>query len=146
MIYTDMTKKAMIISYKAHDGQLDKGGVPYVFHPFHVAEQFNDEKHICVALLHDVVEDTDVTIEDIANFGFDDEIVQAVKCLTKPKGMDYFDYIEIVKTNPIAIRVKLADLEHNSMEGRLDYSDESTLARLSKYKKAKEILERELYK
>lgn len=144
MIYTEMTKKAMRISYEAHKGQYDKGGVPYVFHPFHIAEQFNDEKHICVALLHDVVEDTDVKLETLIAEGFDEDIIEAIKCITKPKDMNYMDYIDIVKTNALASRVKLADLEHNSLIDRLDFQDEKTLSRLEKYKKSRDILEQAL--
>lgn len=140
MIYTDLTKKAMILSYKAHDGYFDKGGVPYVFHPFHVAEQMDDEYSICVALLHDVVEDTDYTLEDLRKAGFPEEIVCAVDAITRPKGQDYMEYIKVVKTNSIATKVKLADLDHNSDSGRLVEPDKESKKRLEKYKKAKEYL------
>ena len=140
MIYTDLTKKAMKLSYMAHHGSYDKGGVPYVFHPFHVAEQMEDEYSICVALLHDVVEDTKYTIYDIEKAGFPKEIVEAVEAITRKKGQDYMEYIKIVKTNPIATKVKLADLEHNSDSGRLIEADLETEKRLAKYEAAKKYL------
>ncbi len=140
MLYTELTKKAMKLSYMAHHGSYDKGGVPYVFHPFHVAEQMDDEYSICVALLHDVVEDTNYTVFDIEKEGFPKEIVDAISAITREKGQDYMEYIKIVKTNSIATKVKLADLEHNSDSGRLIESDKDTEKRLVKYKKAKEYL------
>ena len=76
MIYTDKTKKAMKLCFEAHKDQVDKSGMPYVFHPFHVAEQMTAEATTIVALLHDVVEDTDYTLEDIAAEGFGKEILE----------------------------------------------------------------------
>ncbi len=140
MIYTELTKKAMKLSYMAHHGSYDKGGVPYVFHPFHVAEQMDDEYSICVALLHDVVEDTSYTITDIEKEGFPKEIVDAVRVITREDGQDYMEYIKLVKTNPIATKVKLADLEHNSDSGRLVKTDKNTEKRLAKYSAAREYL------
>ncbi len=140
MLYTELTKKAMKLSYEAHHGSYDKGGVPYVFHPFHVAEQMDEEYAICVALLHDVVEDTEYTISDIEAQGFPKEVVEAVAIITKEENQDYMEYIKIVKTNSLATKVKLADLEHNSDNGRLVASDQTTKKRLEKYKKAKEYL------
>ncbi|MGN0435133.1 MAG: HD domain-containing protein [Wujia sp.] len=139
MIYTELTKKALKLCYKAHEGQLDKGGMPYVFHPLHLAEQLDEEYEICVALLHDVVEDTDYTLEDIAREGFPKEIIEAIDCLTRVKPQNYMDYICKVKTNPMAVKIKLLDIEHNSDITRLDdVKQEQRL--LEKYKKAKEEL------
>ena len=140
MIYTDLTKKAMKISYMAHHGSYDKGGVPYVFHPFHVAEQMDDEYSICVALLHDVVEDTEYTISDIEKYGFPKEVIDAIKVITREKGQDYMEYIKIVKTNTLATKVKLADLDHNSDSGRLVDAGPDTEKRLAKYEAAKKYL------
>ena len=78
MIYTPLTKKALKISFKAHKDQVDKSGLPYVYHPFHLAEQMNDECSICVALLHDVVEDTDISLDDLASDGFPAEVIEAL--------------------------------------------------------------------
>ena len=140
MIYTDKTKKAMKLCYEAHKGQVDKTDVPYVFHPFHVAEQMTSEASTIVALLHDVVEDTDYTLEDIAAAGFGKEIVEAVALMTHEDEVPYLDYVAKLKDNPIAREVKLADLAHNSDLSRLGEIDDETKQRLEKYEKAKAIL------
>ncbi|MBO6092698.1 MAG: HD domain-containing protein [Oscillospiraceae bacterium] len=141
MIYTDRTKKAMKLCYEAHKDQVDKTGVPYVFHPFHVAEQMTDEATTIVALLHDVVEDTDYTLEDIAAEGFGKDILEAVSLMTHEDDVPYLDYVAKLKDNPIARAVKLADLAHNSDLSRIGKIDDETRERLEKYKKAKAILE-----
>ena len=141
MIYTDNTKKAMKLCFKAHKDQVDKSGMPYVFHPFHVAEQMTDEATTIVALLHDVVEDTDYTLGDIAAEGFGKEILEAVALMTHEDDIPYLDYVAKLKENPIARAVKLADLAHNSDLSRIGEIDEETKQRLEKYKKAKAILE-----
>ena len=142
MVYTPLTKKAMVIAYNAHHGQVDHGGVPYVFHPFHLAEQMTDEFTTCVALLHDVVEDTSVTLEELA-VDFPKEVIDAVALMTHDEAVPYLDYVEKIKDNPIARTVKLADLTHNSDRTRLetDGNDEDAIRRYAnKYKKAFEIL------
>ena len=139
MIYTENTKKAMQIAYKAHHGQFDKSGVPYIFHPFHLAEQMETEEECIVALLHDVIEDTNVIIEYLAQ-KFSDNIIQAIKLLTHDDSMEYMDYIRKLKSNPIARKVKLADLEHNSDTTRLKKPTEKDIKRWEKYREAKEIL------
>ena len=141
MIYTDKTKKAMKLCFEAHKDQVDKSGMPYVFHPFHVAEQMTAEATTIVALLHDVVEDTDYTLEDIAAEGFGKEILEAVALMTHEDGVPYLDYVAKLKENPIARAVKLADLAHNSDLSRIGEIDEETKQRLEKYKKARAILE-----
>ena len=141
MIYTDNTKKAMKLCFKAHKDQVDKSGMPYVFHPFHVAEQMTDEATTIVALLHDVVEDTDYTLGDIAAEGFGEDILEAVALMTHEDDVPYLDYVAKLKDNPIARAVKLADLAHNSDLSRIGEIDEETKRRLEKYKKAKDILE-----
>lgn len=140
MIYTELTKKAMKISFEAHKNQVDKNGMPYIYHPVHLAEQMNDENTICVALLHDVVEDTDITFEDLSKEGFPDEIIAALKLMTHDKSVPYMDYVKQIATNPIASAVKLADLRHNSDLTRLDVVDEKALARAEKYKQAIALL------
>ena len=101
MIYTALTKKAMKVAYEAHHGQTDRSGTPYIFHPFHVAEQMDDELSVCTALLHDVIEDTEITFEDLTG-EFPEEVVEALRCLTRDKNMNYFDYIRKLRKNPIA--------------------------------------------
>ena len=143
MIYTDLTRKAMIIAYRAHHGQIDHGGVPYIFHPLHLAEQMDDEATTCAALLHDVVEDTSVTLEELA-VHFPSEVVDAVALLTHSSDVPYLDYVQKIKDNPIARAVKLADLHHNCDSTRLPNGamDEGVIRRYeNKYKKALEVLE-----
>ena len=141
MIYTDKTKKAMKLCYEAHKDQVDKSGLPYVFHPAHVAEQMTDEATTIVALLHDVVEDTDYTLEDLAAEGFGKDILEAVALMTHEDDVPYLDYVAKLKDNPIARAVKLADLAHNSDLSRIGEVDEETRERLEKYKKAMALLE-----
>ena len=142
MIYTPLTIKAMNIAYTAHHGQVDKAGVPYVFHPLHLAEQMKDEFSCCAALLHDVVEDTDVTLEQLAE-DFPAEVVEAVRLLTHDPDTDYFDYVQRIKGHPIAMAVKLADLAHNSDASRfagVPVPAERIGYLRDKYAKAKAIL------
>lgn len=152
MIYTKMTKKALQICFSAHKDQFDKGNMPYVFHPYHLAEQMTSEKTIAVALLHDVVEDTSVTLNDLRGHGFPEDVVEAVRVLThsKPKLSDseYEEYIKTISKNPLAREVKLADLIHNSDLSRLPIqkcTDENALLRVRRYKKAVEMLLGETY-
>ena len=120
---------------------MDKSGLPYVFHPFHLAEQMEDEDTIIVALLHDVVEDTEVTFADLAEMGFSRQVIGAIQAMTHPEGVPYMEYVARLRNNPIARRVKLADLRHNSDLSRLDQVDETALARVRKYRAAIELLE-----
>ena len=140
MIYTDETKKALKLCFEAHKNQVDKSGMPYVFHPFHVAEQMTDEATTIVALLHDVVEDTDYTLEDLAAEGFGKDLLEAVALMTHEDDVPYLDYVAKLKDNPIARAVKLADLAHNSDLSRIGEVDEETKQRLEKYKKAMALL------
>lgn len=140
MIYTKLTKKAMKIAFNAHKEQVDKTGLPYIYHPIHLAEQMDDENTTCVALLHDVVEDTEITFEDLEKEGFTKEIIEALKLMTHDDAIPYLEYVKEIKKNPIATAVKLADLNHNSDLTRLDVVDEKAKERVEKYKKAIEIL------
>ena len=140
MIYTPLTKKAMQFCFAAHKEQTDKSGLPYVFHPFHLAEQMADELTAAAALLHDVVEDTPYTLDDLRSQGFPETVIAALELLTHREGVSYFDYVAAIKLNPIARQVKMADLRHNSDLTRLDVVDSKALARVEKYKKALEIL------
>lgn len=142
MIYTELTNKALRIAYAAHAGQLDKCGAPYIFHPAHVAEQMDDEVSTCVALLHDVVEDSDVTLDDLAR-EFPPEVVEGVRLMTHDPAVDYLDYVRAVKGNPVAEKVKLADLAHNSDQTRFagrPVAPEELERRRRKYDAAREIL------
>ena len=137
-----MTISAMKTAYNAHLGQLDYNDVPYIFHPYHLAEQMDDEISCTVALLHDVVEDTSLTFADLEQI-FPKQVVEIVMLLTHDEKVDYFDYIQNIKTNTIATKVKLADIEHNSNEDRSigsNLTQEQLLYWKEKYAKAKEIL------
>ena len=141
MIYTEKTKRAIRLMFEAHKNQTDKAGLPYVFHPFHLAEQMTDEKTTVAALLHDVVEDTDTTLDDLRKMDFGDDVIDALTLLTHDERVPYMDYVAEIKKNPIARAVKLADLRHNSGLTRLDVVDEKALKRVEKYKKAIALLE-----
>jgi len=139
MIYTDSTKLAMKIAYKAHHGQSDKSGVPYILHPIHVAEQMETEEECIVALLHDVVEDSNITFEELQKY-FSTNVIDAIKLLTHDDEVDYMEYIQQLKSNPIARKVKIADLKHNSDITRLSTMTEKDWERTDKYHKALEYL------
>lgn len=141
--YTALIRKAMRICYAAHEGQMDKSGVPYVFHPIHLAEQMETEEEICTALLHDVVEDTKWTLKELEAEGFPTGVLEAVRLLTREKDVPYMAYIERLSGNQIARKVKLADLEHNSDLTRLIEVTERDLRRQEKYFLAKEFLLRQ---
>lgn len=141
MIYTPLTKKALRICFDAHKEQTDKSGLPYVFHPFHLADQMKDEYSTCAALLHDVIEDTDVTLDDLRG-EFPPEVTEALELLTHDDGTPYEEYILRLRDNPIARAVKRADLRHNSDITRLDTVTERDLARVKKYKRALSLLNR----
>jgi serine O-acetyltransferase len=143
MIYTDMVKKALRIAYDAHHTQTDKTGLPYIYHPVHLAEHIGgDEAVIAAALLHDVVEDTDITFDDLRAAGISEEVIAALKLLTHDETVPYMDYVRVIRDsgNKIAIAVKLADLRHNSDTWRLGAIDDKARARLEKYKAAMELL------
>lgn len=141
MIYTEQTKKALKLCFQAHRDQVDKSGMPYVFHPFHLAEQMTDEATTVTALLHDVVEDTDFTLNDLRAMGFPAAAVDAVAMMTHDPKVPYLEYVAKIRTNPVARAVKLADLRHNSDLSRLDTVDEKALERVEKYRKAIRLLE-----
>ena len=141
MIYTPLTYLAMRIAYNAHHGVLDKSGAPYIFHPYEVASRMDDEVSTAVALLHDVVEDTEMTFDDLKDQGIPDEVIEPLRCLTHDPAVPYMDYIYKIAENPVAIKVKLSDLKHNMDETRYcrpmnDYEQ----ARQKKYEKAKQFL------
>lgn len=145
MIYTPLTNKAMRIAYAAHHGQLDYNGIPYIFHPIHLAEGMEDEISCCAALLHDTVEDTALTLE-VLRRDFPEEVVRVVALLTHDEHTPYFDYVRAIAKDPIARKVKLSDLAHNSDQSRCvgsGITEEQLLRWQEKYRKAKEILESE---
>lgn len=143
MLYTKMTRIALRIAYDAHHGQTDKTGMPYIYHPLHLAEHIgDDEVLIATALLHDVVEDTPLTFEDLSAAGICDEVIDALKLLTHDEAVLYMDYVRNIKNsgNKVAITVKKADVIHNSNTWRLVAMDEKVKARIEKYRVALAIL------
>lgn len=150
MLYTPLTQKAMKLAYAAHHGQTDQSGVPYIFHPFYVAESVcqakREETFVCAAFLHDVLEDTHVTLEELEK-EFPKEVTEAVLLLTHIPGENYFDYIERLKENPVARRVKMTDLRHNMdmsrLEGCANVTESQKSWRSRKYERAFAILEEE---
>lgn len=141
MIYKEMTKKALALCFEAHKDQKDKSGLPYIFHPFHLAEPMEDEDTTIVALLHDVIEDTEYTIEDLKKAGFSQNIISAIALMTHDPQVPYMEYVRAIKSNPIARAVKLADLRHNSDMTRLDIITQRDEERAQKYLDAIVILE-----
>lgn len=130
----------MKLCFERHREQVDKCGIPYPFHPFHVAESMTDEKTTCVALLHDILEDTDTTKEELIDLGFPNDVVEAVCMMTHEDSVPYMDYVRQIKTNPIARAVKISDLSHNSDLSRLNTVSEKDLERVKKYREAFKIL------
>jgi len=115
MYYSELVKKACNIMFEAHKNDYDKGGYPYVFHPFYLASQMDDENSTCVALLHDVIEDHgDIcSFEALSAEGFNDRIIAALRLLTHPHDVPYMEYVKAISKDPIARKVKMADLMHN---------------------------------
>ena len=131
--------KAYCIAKKAHKGQKDKGGKPYIKHPVYVAKRVKGRDAKIVALLHDTIEDTSVTYDYIKSV-FGDRIAESVKVLTKDKTISYEEYIALIKQNDLARRVKIEDLKHNMDLKRLKVVTEEDLKRVEKYKHSLEIL------
>lgn len=141
MIYTPLTKKALKLCFDAHKDQVDKTDMPYVFHPFHLAEQMTDEISTVCALLHDVIEDTDYTFDDLIGMGFPKRVIEVLSLLTHDQAVPYMDYVKGISVDPVAKQVKLADLRHNSDLSRMDSVDEYAYRRNEKYKAAIAFLE-----
>lgn len=136
-------QQALAIAKDAHKGQVDKAGVAYIHHPLYVASLVEGELAKTIALLHDVVEDSGWTLEDLRKEGLPEEVVQAVGILTKKRNENYEEYILRVKQNPLARQVKLADLQHNSDLSRLANVTDRDRERVAKYQKAIAFLSEE---
>lgn len=122
MFYSPLVRKASVIAFDAHKDDVDKGGYPYVMHPFFLAFQMDEENAVCVALLHDVIEDhgDKYSFEKLKEEGFNEEIITALKLLTHDKAVPYMDYVKEIGKNELARKVKIADLKHNSDASRLN--------------------------
>lgn len=138
--FAELREKAMQIAIKVHSSQVDKGGNPYIGHPLRVEKLCNDYDSKIVALLHDTIEDGDITTEYLHMQGFPTYLVDAVLSVSRNKGEDYFDFIQRCKSNPIGRRVKLADLKDNMDVTRLNELTNKDVERLRKYHKAYKIL------
>ena len=134
--------RAIELAKQHHEGQTDKAGKPYIEHPLRVMNQVESEEEKIVAVLHDIVEDTDISLDDLRSEGFSEEVVSAVECLTKQDGENYDSYIERISFNPLAVKIKLADLEDNRDLTRLPEVTDKDLERIEKYDKALEKLTR----
>lgn len=131
---------ARSIAADAHAGQADRGGMPYIGHPARVASMVEGDALKAVAWLHDVVEDTALTVDDLLSRGVSPEVAGAVAAMTRTRGEPYGDYIERVRRNPLARQVKIADLRHNMDASRLPEVGERDRRRIAKYRKALEAL------
>ncbi len=136
----DQITIALDIATRAHAEQTDKAGRPYIDHPLAVAQNFTDATRYAVALLHDVIEDTDITLHDLEKQGISSTIIEAISAITKRSGEDYDDYLGRVKANIVARDVKLADLRHNMDLSRLQNPTEKDYQRVAKYKFALNFL------
>jgi (p)ppGpp synthase/HD superfamily hydrolase len=133
----EVFEKALRIAIEAHSGQVDKLGKPYILHPLAVASQLDSLELKVVALLHDTIEDTDTTAEELVSKGIPEELVKVVEILTNKKDKTYEDYLRHIKTNPMAVAVKRADLAHNTSPERAMGLNER---RRAKYELAQRIL------
>lgn len=141
MIYTPMVKHAIQLAFDAHRGQYDKGGLPYITHPLHVAEQMKTEDECVVALLHDVMEDTGLTETDLRRQGITDRQIAALKLLCHDESVPYLEYVQKIRIDPIASAVKIEDLKHNSDLSRLNGETPEDVKRVEKYKEALRLLQ-----
>lgn len=131
--YNEQFQIALELAVEKHKNQTDKAGNPYILHPLHVMENVNSKEGKIVAILHDIIEDTDVTEDYLLKIGLSKRIVDAVVALTRSEDIDYQEYIKNLSSNPLAKEVKLADLEHNMDLKRLPTLEEKDLERNRKY-------------
>ncbi len=131
---------AVSIAARAHRGQKDKAGAPYLLHPLRMMLRMDTEAAMMAAVLHDVVEDTEWTLDRLREAGFSEEVLEAVDCLTHREGESYEQFVERVRTNPVARQVKVADLEDNMNVRRMNQLGPKELGRLEKYHRAWRVL------
>jgi (p)ppGpp synthase/HD superfamily hydrolase len=136
-----LLERAIAIALESHKGQTDKAGKAYILHPLRLMLKMKADEEMIVAVLHDVVEDSDVTFEDLKDQGFSQAILDALACVTKVKGECYDDFIRRIKKNPLASRVKVADLQDNMDLGRIPHPQQKDFERVEKYKKALKVLQ-----
>lgn len=138
----NLLEKAISVALKAHENVVTRSGQPYILHPLRLMLQMDSEEEMITAVLHDTVEDSVITLDDLAAMGFSDPVLDALALLTHDKdNLSYEDYILAIKPNPLAVRVKLADLTHNMDIRRLPTPlSQRDLDRLAKYRRAWKIL------
>jgi (p)ppGpp synthase/HD superfamily hydrolase len=129
-------ENAIALAAKAHSGQVDKAGAPYILHPLRMMLKLATPEERMAAVLHDVVEDCGVTLDDLRTGGFSEAVVAAVDALTKRDGESYEDFVARAARDAVGRRVKLADLEDNSDLSRIANPTPSDFERLEKYKRA----------
>ena len=132
---TNKLKQAIDIAVECHSGQMDRAGEPYIQHPLRMMMKMKTAEEKITAVLHDVVEDSNITIDDLRKEDFSEKILKAVDALTKHKGESYKKSIERVKKNPLAVKVKIADFEDNMYIRRLKRITENDRKRLNRYLK-----------
>ena len=135
-----MLEKAIQCAVKAHAGQKDKAGAPYILHPLRIMMKMDSQAGMIAAVLHDVVEDSSVTLADLRAEGFSEEVIAAVDHLTRREGEAYEIFINRLRHNPLAVKVKLADLEDNMDIRRIENVTERDIERMQKYQTAREKL------
>jgi guanosine-3',5'-bis(diphosphate) 3'-pyrophosphohydrolase len=133
----EMLSKMILIATNAHDGQFDRGGTPYILHPMKVMHYLktDDEELQCIALGHDVIEDTKVTYKDLRDAGISERVIKGIAALTKMPGQTYEEYKESVFANVDAMKVKMCDLRHNTDVRRLKGVTEKDIVRMEKYQR-----------
>ncbi|NGZ75127.1 bifunctional (p)ppGpp synthetase/guanosine-3',5'-bis(diphosphate) 3'-pyrophosphohydrolase [Saccharibacillus alkalitolerans] len=132
--------KAIALAARYHEGQTDKGGNPYVFHPIRLMLKALTEEEQIIAVLHDTIEDTDLTLDDLRREGFSDEIVEAIDRLSRRDDENYHEFILRIKENRLAARVKILDLQDNMDLTRIKKPSEKDQKRLAKYSRALDTL------
>ena len=135
---------AMLLAVQAHQQQKDKAGAPYILHPLRVMLRMRSGLEMMVAVLHDVLEDTPYTLLDLQQAGYSEQVLEALDCLTRRENETYEEFIERVKANPLARRVKIADLEDNMDMRRISNPQEKDMERLKKYRRAWSDLTKEM--
>ncbi len=133
-------ERALALAAQAHEGQTDKAGEPYILHPIRVMLNVRTDEERTVALLHDVVEDTRITFQDLRREGFSEAVIEAVRALTKYEGESREAAAQRAVANPIARNVKLADVSDNMDLSRIPHPTEADFSRLKEYERVKEIL------
>ena len=137
---TVILERAIELAVKHHKGQVDKAGQPYILHPLRLMLAMSTEEERIVAVLHDIVEDTPINLDDLRTEGFGEKIVGAIECVTKQDGEDYDSFIERISENPLATAVKLADLEDNMDLSRLAEVTDKDRTRVARYERSKQVL------